>query len=246
MRIYAPLLLLLQFLLTNIALGEQQYQEVTIADPYIELHTGAGENYPIFYVVERGQTVQILKRKTVWFKVRTTVGKEGWVNRTQMEQTLTALGEKMKIIDVSRNDFFNRRWEMGALAGDFNGANSMGIYGGFAFNNNLSVEVSLSQVLDDFSDSLLININMVSQPYPMWRVSPFFTLGTGIIDTNSRQTLVQAEDTNDQINHVGVGFRVHLTRRFLLRGEYRDYVAFTSRNDNKEFREWRAGLAAFF
>ena len=57
---------------------------------------------------------------------------------------------------------------------------------------------------------------------------------------------VQAEDTNDQINHVGVGFRMHLTRRFLLRGEYRDYVAFTSRNDNKEFREWRAGLAAFF
>ena len=152
----------------------------------------------------------------------------------------------MKVIDVTRNDFSNRRWEMGAIAGDFNGANSMGIYGGFAFNKNLSVEVSLSQVLDDFSDSLLINVNMVSQPYPMWRISPFFTLGTGIIDTNSRQTLVQAEDTNDQINHVGVGFRMHLTRRFLLRGEYRDYVAFTSRNDNKEFREWRAGLAAFF
>jgi hypothetical protein len=163
-----------------------------------------------------------------------------------MEQTLTSLGEKIQFVDATRDDFSRRRWEMGALAGDFNGANSMGIYGGYAFNNNLSMELSLSQILDDFSDSLLINVNVLSQPYPAWRVSPFFTLGTGIIDTNTRQTLVQSEDNTDQINHVGLGFRMHLTRRFVLRGEYRNYVAFSSRDDNKEFEEWKAGFAAFF
>jgi len=246
MRTYAPLLLLLQLLLMNAATGEQLYQEVKIDDPYIEMRTGAGESYPVFYVVERGQTVLILKRKTVWFKVRTETGKEGWIDRSQMEQTLTSLGEKIQFVDATRDDFSRRRWEMGALAGDFNGANSMGIYGGYAFNNNLSMELSLSQILDDFSDSLLINVNVLSQPYPAWRVSPFFTLGTGIIDTNTRQTLVQSEDNTDQINHVGLGFRMHLTRRFVLRGEYRNYVAFSSRDDNKEFEEWKAGFAAFF
>ena len=246
MRTYAPLLLLLQLLLMNAATGEQLYQEVKIDDPYIEMRTGAGESYQVFYVVERGQTVLILKRKTVWFKVRTETGKEGWIDRSQMEQTLTALGEKIQFVDATRDDFSRRRWEMGALAGDFNGANSMGIYGGYAFNNNLSMELSLSQILDDFSDSLLINVNVLSQPYPAWRVSPFFTLGTGIIDTNTRQTLVQSEDNTDQINHVGLGFRMHLTRRFVLRGEYRNYVAFSSRDDNKEFEEWKAGFAAFF
>ena len=246
MRIYGPLLLILQFLLMNIAEAETDYEVVTVVDPYIELHTGAGENYPIFYVVERGQTVQILKRRTTWFKVKTPTGKEGWVSRNQMEQTLTALGENLRIIDVTRNDFADRHWEAGALAGNFNGANSLGVYGDYAFDNSLAVEASLSQVLDDFSDSLLFSVNLVSQPYPTWRVSPFFTLGTGIISTNSRQTLVQSEDNTDQISHVGVGFRMHLTRRFLLRSEYRDYVAFTSRNDNKEFHEWRAGLAVFY
>jgi len=246
MRNYTSLLLLLQFLLMNAAIGEQQYQEVKISDPYIELHTGAGKSYPIFYVVERDQTVQILKRKTVWFKVRTVTGKEGWVSRSQMEQTLTALGEKVHFVDATRSDYSRRKWEMGVLAGDFNGANSMAIYGGYAFNNNLSAEVSLSQILDDFSDSLMVNVNILSQPYPTWRVSPFFTLGTGIINTNPRQTLVQSEDNTDQITHVGLGFRAHLARRFILRGEYRNYVAFSSRDDNKEFNEWKIGFAVFF
>jgi Bacterial SH3 domain/Outer membrane protein beta-barrel domain len=246
MRSYAPFLLILQFLLINSASGEQQFQEVRIIDPYIELRTGAGETYPIFYVVERNQTVQILKRKTSWFKVRTSTGKEGWVSREQMEQTLTTLGGNLHINDVTRSDYSNRRWEVGALAGDFNGANSLGLYGAYAMDNSLSAEVTLSQVLDDFSDSLLLSVNLVTQPYPEWRVSPFFSLGTGIIDTNSRQTLVQSEDNSDQINHVGIGFRMHLTSRFLLRVEYLNYVAFTSRNDNKEFNAWRAGLAAFF
>jgi hypothetical protein len=246
MRTRVLLWLLLQFLLINHAMGGQQYQEVTIVDPYIELRTGAGESFPIFYVVERDQSVQILKRKTVWFKVRTRSGKEGWVSSEQMQQTLTALGEQFQITDATQNDFTGRRWETGVVTGDFNGANSMGIYGGYAFNRNLSIEFSLSQVLDDFSDSLLVNINIVSQPYPGWRVSPFFTLGTGVIDSNPRQSLVQSEDNTDQINHAGVGFRMHLTRRFILRGEYRNYVAFTSRDNNKEFSEWRAGFAAFF
>lgn len=246
MRIHMPFLLLAQFLMASSVTAEQQYNEVIVIDPYIELHTGAGENYPIFHVVERDQTVQILKRKTVWFKVRTDAGKEGWVSRSQMEQTLTALGEKTRFVDVTRSDFSRSSWEAGMLAGDFNGANSMGLYAGYAFNNNLSVELSLSQILDDFSDSLLMSINVLSHPYPAWRVSPFFTLGTGVIDTNTRQTLVQAEDNTDQVTHVGLGFRMHLTRRFILRGEYKNYVAFTSRNDNGEFDEWKAGFAAFF
>jgi len=37
---------------------------VTVADPYLEMHTGPGVGYPVFHVVERGETVTIVKRRT--------------------------------------------------------------------------------------------------------------------------------------------------------------------------------------
>ncbi len=246
MRTNAFLFIILQCLLINLAFGAQQNQQVQVADPYLELRTGPGRSYPVFYVVERGKWVDILKRRTDWFKVRSDTGKEGWVRRNEMELTLTSWGEKTDFNEAALSDFSKRRWEMGVMGGDFEGTNVISLYGGYAFNANLSGELSLSQLLGDFSDSLMVNISLLAQPFPMWRISPFFALGTGIIDTSSRKTLVQSQDSTDQLSHVGAGVRVYLTRRFILRGEYRNYVIFTSKNDNKEINEWKAGFAFFF
>ena len=90
---------------------DENYQRVQVADPYIELHTAPGRGYPIFHVVERGQSVEILKRKTDWFKVRTPRGKEGWVDRAQIERTLTEGGAEKTFRDVLAEDFLSRRCE---------------------------------------------------------------------------------------------------------------------------------------
>jgi hypothetical protein len=233
-------------LLAVAAQAEEAYPEVKVADPYIELHTGPGGGYPIFHVVERGEFVEVIKRKTDWFQVRTAKGKTGWVERAQMERTLTAEGEATQFADAALGDFSKRRWEAGLLGGDFNGAPVMTFYGGYAFNANLSTELSAAKVLGEFASSTLLNLNLVSQPFPEWRFSPFFTLGVGHISTQPRVTLVRAEDSNDATAHVGLGLRVYLTRRFILRAEYKSYVAFSSDDDNEEFEEWQAGFAFFF
>ena len=44
----------------------------------------------------------------------------------------------------------------------------------------------------------------------------------------------------------GLGLRTYLSRRFLLRAEYKSYVVFTSRDDNEEVDEWKAGFTFFF
>ena len=245
MRISALLLMIVLCLSTNAALADQTV-EVEVADPYLELHTGPGAAYPVFYVVDRGSKVQILKRRTGWFKVRTAKGKEGWAARSAMEQTLLAAGVPLRIAEPGRGEFSARHWEMGVLGGDFEGADSITLYGGYAFNANLSAELSVAQILGDFSDSILVNGNVLIQPFPRWRASPFFTLGTGAIDTNARKTVVEARDSTDQVSHVGAGLRAYLGRRFIFRAEYRNYVIFTSKDDNKEIDEWRAGFAFFF
>lgn len=241
------LVLLLKMLLnSSLVMAEEVYPEVKVTDPYIELHTGPGAGYPVFYVVERGEFVEVMKRKTDWFKVRASDGKVGWVVRAQMEQTLTPGGEQTQFAEVSLGDFSSRRWEAGLLGGKFNDSPVMSLYGAYALTDNLSAELSVSQVLGDFSSSWIANLNLLSQPFPAWRFSPFFTLGVGHIETRTKTTLIQAKDSNDEMAHVGFGLKTYLTRRFIFRIDYKNYVGFSSDDDNEEFEEWKAGFAFFF
>jgi len=228
------------------AFAAKQYRTVAVADPYLEMHTGPGRGYPIFHVVDRGETVQIIRRKTDWFKVIAPDGKEGWVAKGQMELTLEEDGSTLDFEIIDKEDFTNAKWEVGVLAGDFGGANIVSLYGGYSLTPQVSVEVWGSQILGNFSNGWTGSVNVVHETFPDWRFSPFFTLGAGVIRTEPKSTIVQGEDRNDQIGHVGAGFRVYAARRFLIRAEYKSYVVFTSRDDNEEVEEWKVGFAFFF
>jgi hypothetical protein len=225
---------------------DEQYREVVIDDPYIELHTGPGRGYPIFFVAERGEAIALLKRRTEWFKVQVARGEEGWVHFEQLQRTLNPDGEPFDLPALGFGDYTARRWEVGALYGDFGGANVISTYGSRSFTPNLSGEIWLSQALGRFSDSTFATINIVHLMYPDWRASPYFTLGAGVINTEPKATLVATVDRTDSLAQAGAGVRMYLTRRFVLRAEYKAHVVFTSRDDNEEVREWKAGFSFFF
>ncbi len=226
--------------------GDDQPMEVEVSDPYIELHTGAGRGYPVFDVEERGEWIEILKRKTDWFKVRTGKGKQGWVAREQLEKTLTPAGKKTEIRDATLKEFTFHRVEFGALGGDFEGADEMTVYGAYYLTPNLSAELSYSKLFSTTSDADMFNVGVLIHPFPEWRISPFFTVGTGFIRTNPKTTLVQERDRDDQLAHVGAGVRVYLTRRFIFRAQYKNFIIFNSTDNNQEINEWQAGLSVFF
>jgi len=226
--------------------ADGEYRTVSVADPYLEMRTGPSRGYPKFHVVDRGESVEIIKRRTDWFLVRADNGKEGWVDRAQMERTLQNTGSNLSFAVATQQDFTNAKWETGLLAGDFGGANIVSIYGAYSFNPNLSIEVWGSQILGNFSNGWMGSVNVVHEAWPDWRISPFFTLGTGVIRTSPKSTIVQGPDRTDQVAHVGVGVRTYVTRRFLLRAEFKSYVVFTSRDENEEVEEWKVGFAFFF
>ena len=236
----------LQIVLTAPLQAAEEYRTVTVADPYLELHTGPGRGYPVFHVVDRGEDVDIVKRRTDWFLVRADNGKEGWVDLAQMELTLDPDGEQVVFQRASIEDFTNARWETGFLAGDFGGANVVSLYGSYSLNPHVAVELWGSQILGNFSNGWMGSVNLVHETWPEWRVSPFFTLGAGVIHTEPKSTIVQGVDRTDQVGHVGGGFRVYVMRRFLLRAEYKSYAVFTSRDENEEVEEWKVGFAFFF
>lgn len=226
--------------------AQEQHRTVLVEDPFIELHTGPGRGYPVFYIAERGEQIQLLKRRTDWFKVAVPRGKEGWVHLSQLQNTLELDGERFAVPGLGIGDYAKRRWEVGVLYGDFGGANVISSYGAFSFTPNLSLELGWSEVLGRFSDSQMLNLDIVHVFYPEWRASPYFTLGTGMIDTQPKATLVATVDRRDSLAHAGFGVRTYLARRFVFKAEYRAYVVFTSRDDNEEIREWKAGFSFFF
>ncbi|MBI3562784.1 MAG: SH3 domain-containing protein [Gammaproteobacteria bacterium] len=217
-----------------------------VYDPYIELHTGPGRGYPVFYVVSRDEWVEIIVRQTDWFKVRSETGIEGWVARNEMLQTLSPDGKRIELKEASQEDFVDRRWEMGMLGGDFQGAYVITTYGGYHLTENISTEVSLSQVLGNLSSSVMLGFHLVEEPFPEWTVSPFFSLGTGLIETKAKSTLAVVKDRRNNFSHYSIGARMYLTKRFLVRIDYGNYVIFTTKDNNEEIREWKAGFAFFF
>jgi hypothetical protein len=197
-------------------------------------------------VADRDALLEVIKRKTDWFKVRTDKGLEGWVSREQFETTVLPSGAPSQLHEAALGDFSSRRWEIGLTGGSFNSTPLLSLYGGYAFTATLSAELAAGQVLGDYFSSQLYNIKLLSQPFPRWRVSPFFALGAGYLASKTHATLVAPKDTEDFTAQAGLGIRVYLSRRFILRAEYNDYVVFSSDDNNEEFKEWKAGFAFFF
>jgi len=231
----------------------EEYLQVFVAEPYLELRTGPGRGYPVTQVVGRGESVEILKRRTDWLKVRTERGIEGWAAQRDMVRTQLADGSYLAIDLGDRNGFRSHRWEAGGMVGDFDGANLVSGYLAFSLNDHLKIDASVSQFLgvtsnatpaDRSGDTLDIGLNHVF--FPEWRFSPFVTLGGGLFNVNEDPQNPQAVDRHDESAYYGAGFRFYLTRRFFVRGEYKHRVVFTSRNDNEELEEWKVGLAFFF
>ncbi len=225
---------------------ESYEPNVLVSDPYIELRTGPGRGYPIFYVAAQGDEVTMLKRKTRWFKVRTPRGKEGWVHISQMTHTLNLDGEPIDFRVLGLGDFGKRRWEFGMGGGDFGGASTISGYLGFALTSNISLQLEGTQILGNFSDGLMGSANIVMYPFPSWRISPYVTIGTGIIHTEPQSTIVQAEDRTDEIVHAGVGANIYISDRFIWRMEYKRHTVLTSRDDNEEINQWKTGFSVFF
>ena len=227
-------------------LASEPYQQVQIVDPYLEVHTGAGRGFPVFFVVERGESVTILKRKTDWFKVRTPAGIEGWVSRNQLENTLTDAGIGRTFRDILVEDYLARRLEIGFAGGTFENDPLVLVRVGVRLTPNLLAEISGGQTTGDFSSSTLYHVNILSEPFADKRIAPYFTLGAGRFRNIPNTTLVGAQDVSSFSTNAGLGIRTYLTRSFIFRVDFKTHLIQVGDNRTDTYREWSAGFSSFF
>jgi hypothetical protein len=238
---------LLPLLAAPAALCATEHLQVFVTAPYLELHTGPGRGYPVFHVVPREESVDVLKRRTDWFKVRTERGVEGWASQHDMLLTVLADGSPFTFDLGDRAGFTSHRFEAGIfLYGDYGGATMISGYTSYSLTPNLQAELALGQYLGRYSNGWTGDLGLAHVFYPQGRLSPFATIGTGFVRIEPKATLVQPTERADQTAYVGGGLRFYLTRRFFLRGEYKAHVIFTKRNENEQVDEWKFGFAFFF
>jgi opacity protein-like surface antigen len=219
---------------------------VVVRDPYLDLRSGPGRGYPVVQSVERGASVQLLRQHTDWIKVRTDRDREGWVNRTQLERTLSPEGEEVRLAGPGPESRTRHHWEVSVGAGDFDGSDTVTVRGSYSLTDSLFVRADVSQLFGSYSNGWLGTAGIGHTLMPQWRVSPFVGIGAGLVYVEPKATLVQTSNRTDQAAYVGAGLRGYLTNRFLLQAEFRQYVVFTDTNDNEVVNEWTVGFTHFF
>ncbi len=217
-----------------------------ITDPYIELHTGPGRGFPVFFVAPREQWIVIELRHTDWFKVRTEDGKVGWVERRQLETTLTAGGAAKPFRDLLLDDYLSRRVQLGAAWGRFKSEPMLKLYGSYRLSETLSLEGTVGQVQGVFSGTDFWHLNLMSEPWSDRRFSPFLSVGLGKFKNFPNLSLVGAQTTNAKLANASIGARFYLTDRFVLRADYTLYTAFVADTRSTEYRALTAGVSFFF
>lgn len=221
-------------------------ERLQVADPYLEMRTGPGRGYPIFHVAARGEWVAVQLRFTDWFKVRTDNGKEGWVQRAQLETTLTEAGVVKSFRDTLLDDYLHRRLELGAAWGQFKSEPMLKIFTAYRLSETLSVEATIGQVQGLYSGTDFWHVNLNVEPWSDHRWSPFMGIGFGRMKNVPNLSLVDASTTNANTGNATIGLRYYLSDRFVLRADWTLYTAFIGDNRSSEFRAVTGGLSFFF
>ena len=113
-----------KILLANLMLIATTFQatlasSVEVIDPYVEIHAGPGRGYPIFHVVEQGETIKILTRRPDWYELKTQNGQIGWATAASISRTLEPTGEPVDLPTVSYGDYLKNSFRIGYTNGQF-------------------------------------------------------------------------------------------------------------------------------
>lgn len=225
-------------------------ERLQVAEPYVELRTGPGRGYPIFFVVEKRQWITVELRRTDWYLVRAEGGGNGhvrgWVQRGQLETTLTEAGTAKTFRDVLVDDYLSRRLEMGAAWGRFEKEPMLKLWAAWRISDTLAAEAAFGQVQGLYAGTSFWQVGLTSEPWSDQRFSPHFGIGIGRFSNAPNLSLVGATPTDANQAQVQLGLRWYFTRRFVGRVDYTRATAFLNDEKNGEYRSVTAGLSFFF
>lgn len=218
---------------------------VKVKSDFINLHSGPGRGYPITQVALKGEQLTLMQRRTDWVQVDFKQ-QNLWIARKDLIHVISLDNQIFVINDDKSAELLEQRWQLGLMFGDFNGSSYYQLNTQYAFSQYMQTELAIGQAQGQQANYRIAELSVLINPFPSWRLSPYFALGGGAININPRTVLVQTTERNHPLASVEFGGRFYLTRQFILRAGYRHSVIMTDSDDNIETDTWKLGFSVFF
>ncbi|WP_166263273.1 SH3 domain-containing protein [Marinobacter caseinilyticus] len=216
-----------------------------VVDPFIELHTAPGRGYPVFHVIEKGEQVELLKRKTNWYKVRSTTGEEGWTKAAQLGHTLQPTGLPADLPEVGHGEYLASNWRVGFTTGVFEKSASFSLTLGYRPLTWMGAELEAGKIYNQSVTSDYYSANLIFEPFHRWKLTPYALVGVSRFSFDARQKVLLGDLGDADALAFGGGLSYYIGRNFLVRAEYRLYSV-SSNSDSTGLSEWKIGLNTFF
>lgn len=248
-NLYRKVFLSLLILTAPIAGAQAAFKEhsavLEVVDPFIELHTAPGRGYPVFHVIEKGERVELLKRKTNWYKVRSASGEEGWTKAAQLGRTLLPTGLPADLPEVSHGEYLASSWRVGFTTGRFEQSTSFSLAVGYRPLTWLGTELEAGKIYNRSVTSDYYSANLIIEPFHRWDLTPYALAGISRFSFDARQKVLLSDLGDADAFNIGGGLSYYIGRNFLVRAEYRLYSV-SSNSDSTGLSEWKIGLNTFF
>lgn len=225
---------------------DSTFQEAVIVEPFLEIHTGPGSSYPVFYVSEKGETILLMKRRVDWYKIRLRNGKEGWANRREIEKTLLASGYRKRFTERLYDDIIADKTELGWSAGTFAGDSALYVRVTYTLTGHLAIEGNAGFASGDLGSTQLYHGGIVVTPWSGRWLALMGTVGGGIVHVTPTSLLVNTPSGTFPAAYAGVGFSIPLFRNLEGRGDIRRFTLFMNPERTREFEEYSVGLSFRF
>lgn len=227
--------------------------ELKVIDTYLELHSGPGRGYPIFHVIEQGQTVKVHTRRTNWFFVSDRRNRQGWVKQEGLARTLAPTGLPAALPDTQHGDFLAQQGRVGFAIGLQEKAETATVMAGFRLLSWAGIEIEYGELFERDYDGISYGGSLIVEPFQMldtiadWSFTPFISKGIGRQSWNRKQIgLVGAVNTfKNDYEFTGIGVNYYIGYSFVVRGEYRKMIL-NGQNENLSVGAWRLGFSSFF
>lgn len=225
--------------------GHPQHVVLEVVEPYIDMHTGPGRGYPVFNVVEQGDSIEILMHRASWYQVRSADGKTGWASAASLAHTLEPTGEPVDLPEISRADYLKSRWRVGFTTGAIENASSFSLTAGYRPLNWAEVEIEGGKIFDQSVTSDYAGINFLMEPRLDWIISPYVSLGGGVFSFNSRHKVLVSDTGSQNFGSIGAGAGYYIGRNIVIRAGLRSYSV-SSSEGRVWLNAWTIGVSTFF
>ena len=235
---YRSYLLLMSILLSSYFFcGFSSASEATVKSEFMEVYTAAGRGYPVFFVVENGESFKLLKRKTDWIKIKSKQGQVGWISYKDYASSVYLAKPNIRKLAVSS------KWELGLSAGKFGSDNSFSASAGYYIKPVVALQAEYKKVIGEFSHSNLLSGKFMFQVFREKIISPFISLGLGVMENIPRQSLVNANKEHKNLFIGGGGINYIPYKRFNMRFSVNNYYI---NKPKQNYLDFRLGIYALF